>query len=417
MSFSTACVLGLGYVGLPTAATLAARGLDVVGVDIDPKVCATINGGDVHFVEPGLDMLVRSAVESKRLRAVAEPEPADAFLIAVPTPFKNGFKPNLDAVMAAARSIAPVVKRGDLVVVESTCPVGTTDRVCELLAALRPDLGFPHQSGDGADIQVAHCPERVLPGRVILEVVENDRTVGGVSPRCTERAIELYRIFCNGNCLPTDSRTAELVKLVENSYRDLNIAFANELSHVCDRLGLDVWEVIDLANKHPRVNILRPGPGVGGHCLAVDPWFIVDSAPDDANLIRLARATNARKPQRVAEAILDLAAGRPSPRIACLGLSYKSDIDDLRHSPSVEIVERISAADGVQVSVVEPFVKALPESLHCPNVSLETLDKAIDDADIVAILVRHSAFAVLRPDRLAGKLVVDAVGLLHGRNR
>lgn len=417
MSFSTVCDLGLGYVGLPTAATLAARGLSVIGVDIDPNVCETINAGDIHIVEPGLDMLVRSAVESGRLRAVVSPEPADAFMIAVPTPFVNGYKPDLKAVMAAARSIAPLLKRNDLVVVESTCPVGTTDGVCELLAELRPDLGFPHEHGDDADVQVAHCPERVLPGRVILEVVENDRTVGGVSARCTARAIELYRTFCNGQCLPTDSRTAELVKLVENSYRDLNIAFANELAHVCDHLRLNVWDVISLANQHPRVNILRPGPGVGGHCLAVDPWFIVDSAPEEARLIRLARETNAGRPQRIIAQILDLASRMPSRRIACLGLSYKSNIDDLRQSPSLEIVEAISAAEDIQVRVVEPFIRTLPETLQRPNVVLMSLDAAIEEADIVVILVAHAAFSSLAPERLAEKAVIDVVGLMHGRGK
>ena len=408
----TVCVVGLGYVGLPTAAILASRGFDVLGVDVNADAVSLVNQGKVHIVEPDLDIMVNGAVARGKLKAATEPQPADAFIIAVPTPFVDDHKPDLSYLRAAAESVARVLKTGDLVIVESTLPVGTTDAVCAWLAEARPELRFPHQAGSEADVQVAHSPERVLPGRVLLELVQNDRVIGGVSPFCGERAERLYRRFVNGECLITTARTAELVKLAENSYRDVGIAFANELSLVCDRLGLNVWDVVALANRHPRVDILKPGPGVGGHCIAVDPWFVIDSAPDETPLMRAARGVNDGKPAHVAARVVAAAADIPNPRIACLGLSYKADIDDLRESPAVEIV-RILAAEGKgDVLVVEPHVPHLPASLDgLERVTAVDLDRALEDADIVVLLVDHKPFKAVSPERLAGKIVIDTRGL------
>ncbi len=342
--FSHVCVIGLGYVGLPMAAVLASRGVRVTGIDTNEQTVAAINRGEVPIVEPDLDIMVRGAVAAGMLNAAPRPTPADAFIIAVPTPFTDDLKPDISHVRAAAESLAGVLKKGDLVVVESTSPVGTTEGISEYLAELRPDLTFPHAAGEAADIHVAHSPERVLPGRVLLELVRNDRVVGGVTPACAQMTAALYRMFVDGECLLTSARTAELVKLAENAYRDVNIAFANELSLVCERLEINVWDVVALANRHPRVNILKPGPGVGGHCIAVDPWFIVDSAPNDTALIRAARGVNAGKPRHVAAQVTAAAIKADAQAIACLGLSYKADIDDLRESPAVKIVEIIAAA-------------------------------------------------------------------------
>ncbi len=409
---NTVCVVGLGYVGLPTAAILASRGFDVLGVDVNAETVSLVNQGKVHIVEPDLDILVNGAVARGKLKAVTEPQPAGAFIIAVPTPFVDDHKPDLSYLRAAAESIAGVIEKGDLVIIESTLPVGTTEIVCEWLAEARPELRFPHRAGSEADVQVAHSPERVLPGRVLLELVQNDRVIGGVSPLCGERAEKLYRRFINGECLITTARTAELVKLAENSYRDVGIAFANELSLVCDRLDLDVWDVVALANHHPRVDILNPGPGVGGHCIAVDPWFIIDSAPAETPLMRAARGVNDGKPAHVAARILAAAAEIPAPRIACLGLSYKADIDDLRESPAVEIVRILAAKGTADILVVEPHIRHLPESLDgLERVTAADLDRALDDADIVVLLVDHKPFKAVPPERLEGKIVIDTRGL------
>jgi UDP-N-acetyl-D-mannosaminuronic acid dehydrogenase len=325
MDFETVSVIGLGYIGLPTAAVFAGRRKRVIGVDVNQQAVDTINRGAIHIVEPELDMLVHAAVTQGYLRATTIPEPADAFLIAVPTPFSDGYKPDLQFIESASRAIAPVLKKGDLVVLESTSPVGTTEKMAAWMAELRPDLTFPQQTGEQSDIRVAHCPERVLPGHVIRELVENDRVVGGMTPRCGETARALYQSFVRGDCILTDARTAEMCKLTENSFRDVNIAFANELSIICDRLDINVWELIRLANRHPRVSILQPGPGVGGHCIAVDPWFIVDSAPEQARLIRTARSVNDAKPAYVIERVERAARRFKEPVIACLGLSFKKN--------------------------------------------------------------------------------------------
>jgi len=414
--FGHVCVIGLGYVGLPTAAVLASRGVRVTGVDVNERTVAAINRGEVPIVEPDLDIMVRSAVTAEMLSAMAEPTEAEAFIIAVPTPFTDGNKPDLSYVRQATESLAKVLKKGDLVVVESTSPVGTTDGVSEWLAELCPGLSFPHAAGDGADVQVAHSPERVLPGRVLLELVRNDRVVGGVSAKCAERTAALYKLFVDGECLLTSARTAELVKLSENAYRDVNIAFANELSLVCDRMGINVWEAVELANRHPRVNILQPGPGVGGHCIAVDPWFIVDSAPDDTALIRAARGVNDAKPAHIASQVLD-AAGDGAV-IACLGLSYKADIDDLRESPAVEITAAIAQArpdTKGPVLVVEPHVAELPSELEKLNsVDLVDLEDALARAEVVVLLVDHQAFKAIPPERLKAKTVIDTRGIWRG---
>ena len=410
--FKRVSVIGLGYIGLPTSAVLAARGVEVIGVDVNPAVIDTLMSGRIHILEPELDMVVRSAIQAKRLRPVLKPEPAEAFVIAVPTPFRDEHKPDLSLVEAAARSIAPVLARGNLVILESTSPVGTTQKLAQWLAAERPDLSFPHQVGDRADIAVAYCPERVLPGQAMRELVNNDRVIGGMSKASGERAKALYEIFVAARCHMTDSRTAEMVKLTENAFRDVNIAFANELSLVCDRLDINVWELIRLANRHPRVKILQPGPGVGGHCIAIDPWFIVDSAPSEARLIRTAREVNDGKPRFILQKIRTALNGRAHASVACLGLSFKADIDDLRESPALDIVRDLAGEHRGPILVAEPHIHELPDVLReSPNLRLMRADEAIEKADIVVLLVNHSAFGALDQSQLAGKTVIDTRGI------
>ena len=413
MSDERICMVGLGYIGLPTAALLASRGREVIGVDVDRHAVDTINDGRVHIVEPDLRDVVRRVVTTGKLRATLTPEPADAFLVAVPTPLDEAREPDLSFVEAAVRSIAPVLVPGNLVVLESTSPVGTTERLAAWLAEERPDLRLPRQSGEVADISVAHCPERVLPGQVLRELVANDRVIGGLTPRCAERAQALYSTFVEGECVITCARTAELCKLTENASRDVGIAFANELSLVCESLGVDVWELIALANRHPRVSILRPGPGVGGHCIAVDPWFIVHSVPERARLIRTAREVNDAKPRHVIEHVIERAERFKAPRIACLGLAFKADTDDLRESPALDIARALAERGAGSLSVVEPNVDALPANLsgHV-NVQLVTdVHEALDQADIVLALVAHREFRDVSRERLAGKIVIDTCGL------
>jgi UDP-N-acetyl-D-mannosaminuronic acid dehydrogenase len=417
--FETVSVIGLGYVGLPTAAVIAGRGINVIGVDTDAGDVARINAGEAPMVEPDLDILVRGATAAGTLRAVTEPEPADAFIVAVPTPFKDGHAPDLSYLEEAAAGIAPVLRPGNLVVVESTSPVGATEQFSRWLAAKRNDLVFPHNgtaNGATPDIYIAHSPERVLPGRVLVELVDNDRVVGGLTPACGARAAALYRLFVAGECFVTDARTAELVKLAENAYRDLNIAYANELAAVCERVGIDARDVIGLANRHPRVNILNPGPGVGGHCIAVDPWFIVDAAPDATPLIQAARAVNDGVPARVVAQVLATAKDHPGP-IACLGLAYKADIDDLRQSPAVDVVQGLAQAGAGDILVVEPHIDALPEELAgLKGVRLVSLDDALAAAATVVLLTDHRAFRQLAADALAGKGIVDTRGAWRSRD-
>lgn len=416
--FNKISIVGLGYIGLPTAALFASRRVEVIGIDINQRAVDTINQGKIHIIEPGLEAIVRVAVEDGYLRATTQPEPAEAFLVAVPTPFNAGNQPDLQYIEAAAKAIAPVLTRGNLVVLESTSPVGATEKMAAWLAAARPDLTFPQTHGDSADIQIAHCPERVLPGKVVDELVTNDRVIGGMSEKANAMAIALYKTFVEGECVTTDARTAEMAKLTENSFRDVNIAFANELSIICDELNINVWELIELANLHPRVNILQPGAGVGGHCIAVDPWFIIDSAPNSARLIRMARQVNNAKPQWVIEkikaAVTDVLSKNPNKsladiKIACLGLAFKPNIDDLRESPAMEIA-LATLAIGCQILVVEPNIEALPNQFDSNHVSLGTMQEALSDADVVCVLVKHKQF--VECEQLAQvDVLIDAVGL------
>jgi len=410
-------IIGLGYIGLPTAAVLAAKGVKVVGVDVNQHAVNTINQGKIHIVEPELDILVHKAVQDNYLKAVTKPEKADVFMVAVPTPFKDNYEPDLSYIKSAAKAIATVLERGNLVILESTSPVGATEKMMEWMREERPDLSFPKFGDDKfrADIAVTHCPERVLPGQVVRELVENDRIIGGVTTQCAERARELYKIFVEADCLITDCRTAELSKLVENSFRDVNIAFANELSLICDKLDINVWELIKLANRHPRVNILQPGPGVGGHCIAVDPWFIVDSAPDEAKLIRTARLVNDSKPlfvlNKVNQAVQAIGKDTSELSIACLGLAFKPDIDDLRESPALSIARKIGAISFSSIFLVEPNIDRIPSGFDSDNIELIGLERAIKSADIIVLLVDHASFKSMDLSLLSGKQVIDTRGI------
>ena len=398
------CVLGLGYIGLPTASLVATKGFTVLGVDVNADTVATINHGRIHIHEPDLDILVKSAVQSGRLRASARAEAAEVFIIAVPTPFhEHGKKPDISYVESATQAIAPVLKEGDLVILESTSPVGTTEKIRDWVLAARSDLR-------GRKVHFAHCPERVLPGQILKELVVNDRIIGGVDTESAERARDFYLNFVTGSIFLTDSRTAELAKLSENAFRDVNIAFANELSLICDRLGIDVWKLIELANRHPRVNILQPGPGVGGHCIAVDPWFIVDSAPEQARLIRAAREVNDSKPVHIVEKVIGSMKGRKGP-VACLGLAFKANVDDLRSSPAIEIVT-VLAQKGLELLVVEPHIRELPRGLSAfPNVRLVSAQEALERCGTTVLLVDHSQFKAIPPQALAGKAIIDTRGM------
>jgi UDP-N-acetyl-D-mannosaminuronic acid dehydrogenase len=417
--FDRISMIGLGYIGLPTAALFAAHGNRVIGVDVTQHVVDTINAGKIHIVEPELDGIVHKAVADGMLHATLTPEPADAFIIAVPTPFKEGYEPDLSYIQSAANMIAPVLVKGNLVILESTSPIGATQKMAEWLAEARPDLSFPQDAGDDADVQVAHCPERVLPGHVVRELVENDRIIGGMSAKATEMATAMYKLVVQGDCIATDAKTAEMCKLVENSSRDVQIAFANELSIICDKFDINVWELISLANRHPRVNILQPGAGVGGHCIAVDPWFIVASAPEEAKLIHAARLGNDSKPDWVLskgkDAVMEVLAADPARaigdvKVACLGLAFKPDIDDLRESPALEITRAFGGV-GCQILAVEPHIDALPAKLDGLPITLTPLDQAIEEADVICVLVKHSAFANLPAKLPEGKKLVDVVGL------
>ncbi|MCG8544880.1 MAG: UDP-N-acetyl-D-mannosamine dehydrogenase [Alphaproteobacteria bacterium] len=397
----TICVIGLGYIGLPTASLLGTKGYRVTGVDTSSRVVKTINDGNVHIVEPDLDILVKSAVQSGHLRAVSKPEPADVYIIAVPTPLAADTKrPDVSYVEAAARSIAPLVGPGDLVLLESTVPVGTTEGV--VLPILRAEA-----RDGGRGVHLAHCPERVLPGRVLAELVDNDRIIGGVDAASADAAAAFYNEFVSGQVYKTDAATAEMAKLAENTFRDVNIALANELSIICDQHGVNPWAMIELANRHPRVDILQPGPGVGGHCIAVDPWFIADSAPADARLIRTAREVNDGKPDWVLAKVRDAVAGMASPVIACLGLAFKADVDDLRGSPALDIVRRLAEEGIARIVVCEPNLTA-----H-PDLQLEPLASALAQANVVLLLVDHKPFRDLTLDQLEGKIVIDTRGVIR----
>lgn len=411
--FQNVCIIGLGYIGLPTATLVASRGFNVRGVDINRSTVATINDGRCHFHELGLDALVNTAVENGNLSASVNVAPADIFMICVPTPSVPDGQGNkvcdLSYVLEAAESIAPHLKSGDLVIVESTSPIGTCDRVSETLARLRNDLSFPHQAGDTSDVAIAYCPERVIPGRMITELVENDRVIGGMTPRCADKAAALYRSFVNGKVHLTSAKVAEAVKLTENSFRDVNIAFANELSMLFAGLGVNTKEVIELANCHPRVNILTPGPGVGGHCIPVDPWFLWESMPERAPLIRTARQVNDNKAHYVLNQILEAYAENGGGTVACLGLSYKADVDDFRESPAFEITEALHAKLGDNVIAIDPFASALLAGKKRPAFKVTNDLAEAAKADLVVALVSHKAFRVFRPRD--GQKVVDTCGL------
>ncbi len=411
MQTSKVSVIGLGYIGLPTAAVIASRGLEVCGVDVSSETVDTINRGEVHIVEPDLDIVVRSTVTTQALRATLTPEPSDVFIVAVPTPFAADHQPDLTHIQRAARAIAVVLKKGDLVILESTSPVGATEKLCEWIAEARADLRLPHEHAEEADVSVAHCPERVLPGNILKELVDNDRIIGGITRRCAERARDLYKIFVKGDCILTTARTAEMAKLSENAFRDVNIAFANELSLICDDSDIDVWELIRLANLHPRVHILNPGPGVGGHCIAVDPWFIVSSNPEKARLIKTARTVNDSKPVFVLEKITRAAAQLKEPVIACLGLAFKANIDDLRESPALEICRDLCDRGIGEVLAVEPNLSALPAAELGAGYELTSLSEALERANVIVVLVDHDQFRGLDRALLDSKVVVDTRGI------
>lgn len=407
--FSNVCVVGLGYIGLPTAAILAAQGISVTGVDVKQSSVDAINAGQVPFVEPDLERFVVDGVQKGLLRAQTEPAPSEAYIVAVPTPFHADKSADLSYIEAAARAIAPHLTGNELLILESTSPPGATEHMADVVREARPDLS-------DAPLLFAHCPERVLPGRVMIELVDNDRIIGGITPEAAERAAELYRTFCKGELLLTDAKTAEMAKLVENSFRDVNIAFANELSIISDKLGIDVWELIELANHHPRVNILQPGPGVGGHCIAVDPWFIVAATPDEAQLVRRAREINDAKPGWVIDKVKAAIYGTAEPTVALLGLAFKPNIDDLRESPALAIAGRLAEElPEVKFLAVEPHVEELPAKLsgHA-NLVLAPTDEAIEMADVIVVLVDHDAFKQLPADVTTGKKVVDTKGLWRG---
>ena len=372
----------------------ASRKFPVIGVDVNQAVVDIINRGVIHITEPELDNVVHAAVSEGYLCAKTTPESADAFLVAVPTPFKNeNHEPDLSYVESAVKSIAPVLKSGDLVILESTSPVGATEQMAKWLSQCRPDLTFPQDEGETSDIRIAHCPERVLPGKIMQELITNDRVIGGITEKCSHYAAELYKTFVEGNCvIAANPRVAELAKLTENSFRDVNIAFANELSVLCDRFDIDVWELINLANLHPRVNILQPGPGVGGHCIAVDPWFIVSGAPDQAALIRQARVTNDAKPDWVIARVRDHMASHPECNVIVYGLAFKPDIDDLRESPSLKIYHRLKLEAPERVRFCDPNVPAGA----FPDEGLDVTE-AFGQYAIHVLLVDHKEFKQDRP--------------------
>ncbi len=416
-------VIGLGYIGLPTAAIVARSGCRVFGVDVAESVVDTINRGEIHIEEVDLDGLVQGVVSRGLLTAATTVAPADVFIIAVPTPFDKQHAPDLTYVLNAGRSVAAVLKAGDMVILESTSPVGTTETLRDLFAAERPDLKFPKSSGQAKssgqgnqthetpDVSVAYCPERVLPGKILEELTNNDRSIGGITPRCARKALAFYKLFVRGTCVTTDSRSAEMTKLVENAYRDVNIAFANELSMISDSLGLDVWEVIRLANRHPRVNILQPGPGVGGHCIAVDPWFIVHSAPEHSPLIRTARGVNDCKIHHVIAQADALVKANPNAKVACLGLAFKANIDDFRESPARLVAATLARRFGSRISVVEPYAAELPREFEGTGANLIDVDTALEDCNLLIVLVDHDVFRVVPLAERAGKVVYDTRGI------
>jgi len=407
-------VIGLGYIGLPTAALIARSGMHVLGIDNNRHVVDTVNSGRVHIEEVDLDGLVQGVVARGNLRAAMDVEASDVFVIAVPTPVAEDRAPDISYVLEAARAVSTVLKAGDTVILESTSPVGTTEAMRDLFAQLRPDLKMPRDgaaSPNAADIAIAYCPERVLPGRILVELIDNDRCIGGITPRCARKALSFYRQFVRGQCVTTTSRSAEMVKLIENSFRDVNIAFANELSVIAEGMGIDVWEVIRLANRHPRVNILQPGPGVGGHCIAVDPWFIVHSDPENARMIRMAREVNDGKTDYVVAHASDVIDEHPGVTIACLGLAFKANIDDFRESPAIKVAHRLAKRYGRRVKLVEPHIRDVPAEFVGTGAELVDLDDALEICDILIVLVDHDIFKSVPVAERLNKTVYDTRGI------
>ncbi|MCB2058152.1 MAG: UDP-N-acetyl-D-mannosamine dehydrogenase [Novosphingobium sp.] len=405
------CVVGLGYIGLPTAAIVARAGCRVRGVDVSERVVETINRGEIHIEEVDLDGLVQGVVARGLLSASTGMAPADVFVIAVPTPFDKDHAPDISYVLAAGEAVAEVLKAGDTVILESTSPVGTTEALRDLIAARRPDLKCPGLTAETPDISIAYCPERVLPGKILEELTNNDRSIGGITPRCARKALAFYKLFVRGTCVVTDSRSAEMTKLVENAYRDVNIAFANELSIVADKMGLDVWEVIRLANRHPRVNILQPGPGVGGHCIAVDPWFIVHGAPEETPLIRTARGVNDGKIHHAIARAEALIAAHPGVPVACLGLAFKANIDDFRESPARLVAATLARRHGSRIALVEPYASELPREFDGTGARLVDIDTALESCGILIVLVDHDQFKAVPLAERARHLVYDTRGI------
>lgn len=406
------CICGLGYIGLPTAAMFATNGVFVSGVEVDQHAIDTINQGKIHIVEPGLGDVVKAAVESGHLKAFDKACEADAYIICVPTPFKGDHEPDLSFVDAATTEIAPYIRKGNTVILESTSPVGTTERVAEIIKKLRPDLVVASEESEESDVYVAYCPERVLPGKIMSELINNDRIIGGINMISAEKAAEIYGIFVKGELLKTNARTGEMSKLTENAFRDVNIAFANELSLICDKLNINVWDLIGLANHHPRVNILNPGPGVGGHCIAVDPWFIVSKTPEQAKIINMARNINDGKPEWVKLQVRNAVAkcSNMDFSIACLGLAFKPDIDDLRESPSLHITKDLAKEFPGKVVTVEPNISSLPKSLDDTDVSLVSLEEALK-SDVIVLLVDHKEFKAISPKFSSKQFLIDTRGI------
>ena len=409
-------VIGLGYIGLPTAALIARGGCQVVGVDVSAHVVETVNSGRVHIEEVDLDGLVQGVVARGNLRASLTVEESDVFIIAVPTPVSEDHAPDISYVLQAARTIAPVLKAGDTVILESTSPVGTTEAMRDVIGDMRPDLKMPGRGVQG-DIAIAYCPERVLPGRILVELIDNDRCIGGITPRCARKALGFYRQFVRGDCITTTARAHEMVTIVENSFRDVNIAFANELSVIAENMDIDVWEVIRLANRHPRVNILSPGPGVGGHCIAVDPWFIVHSDPENARIIRTAREVNDGKTDYVVAKASDMIDAFPHENVACLGLAFKANIDDFRESPAVKVAARLARRYGRRIKLVEPYAQALPMEFAGTGAELMDLDTALEQCGVFVILVDHDMFKSVPVDERADKAVYDTRGIWSDQPR
>ena len=415
MTNQTVAFVGLGYIGLPTAVVMANSGVDVTGVDVNEANVERINRGEVTIVEPGLEEELKQAIESGNFRATTSQVHAQTYIIAVPTPFTDTYDVDMKYIYSAAEAIAPQLKGDELVILESTSPPLTTKKMADKILELRPDL-----AADGSEntegkpvVYFAHCPERILPGKAMEELRTNDRIIGGQTEEATRRATAVYATFCKAELLPTNDVTAEMAKLTENSFRDVNIAFANELSLIADKLGINVWELIDLANHHPRVNILQPGPGVGGHCIAVDPWFIVASDPENSKLIHTARKVNDGKPQWVINKVKEAVERTGASKVAVLGLAFKADIDDLRESPALNIaVDIAEELENIQFLIAEPNVQELPKRLKgFDNAELKDYEDAIAEADVVLLLVDHKEFKAFDTNKLEGKKVIDTKGL------